>query len=78
LTELVNTAVTLIAVIALFFATLRYGAERVSAVRIGEAQQAQLREALQHKDDFVAVVAIAGRANLLSAVANNVYPCLKN
>src|SRR6185436_17023534 len=56
LTRFVSTIVALIAVIALFFATLRYGAERIRALRIGEAQQAQLREALQHKDDFVAIV----------------------
>jgi signal transduction histidine kinase len=56
LTRFISTAVALVAVIALFFATLRYGAERIRALRVGEVQQAQLREALQHKDDFVAVV----------------------
>ncbi len=56
LTRLVSTGVALVAIIALFVATLRYGAERIRALRLGQTQQAQLREALQHKDDFVAIV----------------------
>jgi len=57
LTEYVITGVAFFAVVALFFVTERYGAERMRAVRAAEAQQAQLREALQLKDEFVALVA---------------------
>jgi len=57
LTEFVTTAVAVFAVVALFFVTERYGAERMRAVRAAEAQHAQLREALQLKDEFVALVA---------------------
>jgi len=57
LTEFVTTAVAFFAVMALFFVTERYGAERTRAVRAAEAQQAQLRETLQLKDEFVALVA---------------------
>jgi signal transduction histidine kinase len=57
LTEFVSTGVAFFAVVALFFVTERYGAERMRAVRAAEAQQAQLREALQLKDEFVALVA---------------------
>jgi signal transduction histidine kinase len=55
-TSFVVTAVAFIAVTALFAGTLRYGAERMRAATAAEAQQAQLREALRHKDDFMAVV----------------------
>src|SRR5439155_7016856 len=57
LTEVVTTAVAFFAVMALFFVTERDGAERTRAVRAAEAQQAQLRETLQLKDEFVALVA---------------------
>lgn len=56
LTELIATGVALLAVAALFAGTLRYGAMRLRATRAAEAQQAALREALQQKDDFVALV----------------------
>ena len=55
-TRFITTGVALLAVIALFFGTLRYGAMRVRATRAAEAQQEQLREALRQKDDFVALV----------------------
>jgi signal transduction histidine kinase len=56
LTSVATTGVALLAVIALFVGTLRYGEIRLRATRAAEAQQAQLREALQQKDDFVALV----------------------
>jgi signal transduction histidine kinase len=42
--------------LALFVSMLRYGAMRLQAARAAEEQQAQLREALNQKDDFVALV----------------------
>jgi signal transduction histidine kinase len=55
-TSLTTTLVALLATIVLFVGTLRYGKLRLRAIRTAEAQQAQLREALQQKDDFVALV----------------------
>ena len=51
-----TTSVAILAVVAVLIGTLRYGAMRLRATRAAEAQQAQLREALQQKDDFVALV----------------------
>jgi signal transduction histidine kinase len=56
LTSVGTTTVALLAVIALFVGTLRYGEMRLRATRAAEAQQALLREAMQQKDDFVALV----------------------
>lgn len=56
LTRFVTTTVAIVAMVALFVGTLRYGAMRVRAMRAAESQQRQLREALQQKDDFVALV----------------------
>src|SRR6185369_11322369 len=75
-TEVGTTALALIAVVALFAGMYRYGAMRVRAAQAAEAQQQQLREALQQKDDFVALVShelrtpantIAGWARMLAA-----------
>ncbi len=56
LTALATTGLVLLAVAALFVGTVRYGAMRLEATRAAEQQQAQLREALRQKDDFVALV----------------------
>jgi signal transduction histidine kinase len=76
LTEFGTTALALVALVGLFFSTFRYGTMRLRATQEAEAQQAQLREALQQKDDFVALVShelrtpantIAGWARMLVA-----------
>ena len=73
-TRFVTTGLALFTVIALFVGTLRYGAERLRAERLAETQALRLREAMQQKDDFVAVVShelrnptntIAGWARML-------------
>jgi signal transduction histidine kinase len=56
-TGVATTALALFAIGLLFIGTYRYSAMQVQAKRTAEAQQAQLREALKQKDDFVAVVA---------------------
>jgi signal transduction histidine kinase len=75
-TQLVTTLLALAAVIALFFGTVHYGDVRLKAARAAEAQRAQLQEALQQKDDFVALVShelrnpvntIAGWGRMLEA-----------
>jgi signal transduction histidine kinase len=74
LTRVVATGVALLALIALAFVTLRYGAQRVGAELTARAHEAQLREALQLKDEFVTLVShelrtptntIAGWARML-------------
>ena len=74
LTRIATTGVALLAVIALAFVTLRYGAQRLRAERTAQAHEAQLRESLQLKDEFVALVShelrtpthtIAGWARML-------------
>jgi signal transduction histidine kinase len=74
LTRLVGVGVGLAAVIGLFLVVVRYGADRVVAMRALEAKQAELLDALQQKDEFVAVVShelrtpinsIAGWASML-------------
>jgi signal transduction histidine kinase len=73
-TAVVTTIVALLALIGLFVAVKRYGDERVRAARAAEEQATRLREALQQKDDFVALVShelrtptntIAGWARML-------------
>ena len=70
-----TTTLALLAIAALFVGTLRYTAMQADATRAAELQQAQLREALNQKDDFVAVVShelrtpantIAGWARMLA------------
>jgi signal transduction histidine kinase len=56
LTRLVTTAVAVLAVVALFVGTVRYGAMQLRATRAAEEQQQQLVGALRQKDDFVALV----------------------
>jgi signal transduction histidine kinase len=56
LTRFGTTALAMLAVIALFLVTQRYGRERALATQTAERQAAQLREALQQKDEFVAIV----------------------
>jgi signal transduction histidine kinase len=74
MTGFVTTGVAILAVIVLFIGMQRYGAVRLRAAGALETQQAQLREALQQKDDFVALVShelrtptntIAGWAQIL-------------
>jgi CHASE3 domain sensor protein len=74
ITGFATTGVAILAVIVLLIETQRYGAVRLRAARALETQQAQLREALQQKDDFVALVShelrtptntIAGWAQIL-------------
>jgi signal transduction histidine kinase len=55
-TRIVTTAAAILAVVALFLGTLRYGAHRLRAERAARTQEAQLRETLQLKDEFVALV----------------------
>jgi signal transduction histidine kinase len=56
-TRVATTALAIVAIGLLFIGTFRYSAIQVQAKRDAEEQQAQLREALNQKDDFVAVVA---------------------
>ncbi|PYQ71815.1 MAG: hypothetical protein DMG01_25130 [Acidobacteria bacterium] len=56
LTRLVAIGVGLLTVIGLFVVTLRYGIDRLRATRALEAKHGELREALQLKDEFVALV----------------------
>ncbi len=74
-TSVMTTALALMATAALFVGTLRYTAMQAHATRAAEMQQAELREALKQKDDFVAVVShelrtpantIAGWARMLA------------
>ena len=74
-TSVMTTTLALLATAALFVGTLRYTAMQADATRAAEVQQAQLREALNQKDDFVAVVShelrtpantIAGWAHMLA------------
>ncbi|PYR03260.1 MAG: hypothetical protein DMG00_26815 [Acidobacteria bacterium] len=56
LTRLVAIGAGLLAAIGLFVVTLRYGIDRLRATRALEAKHGELREALQLKDEFVALV----------------------
>jgi signal transduction histidine kinase len=56
-TRVATTALAVFVIGLLFIGTYRYSAMQVQAKRDAEAQQAQLREALNQKDDFVAMVA---------------------
>jgi signal transduction histidine kinase len=56
-TRVAGIGVGLLALFGLFWGMLRYGSERLAVTRALEERQAALRESLQLKDEFVAVVA---------------------
>ena len=56
LTSAGATAAAVLALAALFALTNRFGMEQARAMRTAERQAAELRDALQQKDDFVAIV----------------------
>jgi len=71
---IMTTAVAILAVLGLFVGTRRYGTDRMEAERTAKAQETELREALQLKDEFVTLVShelrtpantIAGWARML-------------
>ena len=71
----ISLGVGLLALAALYLITSRYGRDRMRTTRMLQAQQAELREALRLKDEFVSVVShelrtptntIAGWARMLA------------